>query len=153
MELKVVRYSASKESTLALFLVNSKFAAYTLEDEKRSVKVWGETRIPAGRYKVELRKEGSHHARYAQKFPDIHKGMLHVTNVPNFEYILIHIGNTDDDTAGCLLVADSAIQNITQDGRLNNSTAAYKRIYPEIANAIENGEDVYITYQDEDFLN
>lgn len=152
MELKVVRYSGSEESTLSLFFINGLFAAYSLEDEKRSVKVWGKTRIPAGRYKVVLRKEGTHHARYAKKFPGMHKGMLHVTNVPNFQYILIHIGNTDDDTAGCLLIADSSSQNINQDGRITSSTAAYLRIYPPIADAIERGEDVYITYLNEEFL-
>ncbi|WP_075589858.1 DUF5675 family protein [Labilibacter marinus] len=149
MELNVVRYSSGKESTLGLLFIDGKFACYTLEDEHREVKVPGETRIPAGRYKVKLRTEGSHHWRYKKKFPEIHKGILHVIDVPNFTHILIHIGNTDDDTAGCLLVGESSFSNVTQAGRINNSTIAYKRVYPMIANAIANGEDVWITYQDE----
>ena len=149
MELKVVRYSAGKESTLGLLFIDGQFACYTLEDEHREVKVPGKTRIPAGRYKVKLRTEGSHHLRYQKKFPDIHQGMLHVTGVPNFTFILIHIGNSDDDTAGCLLVGESSISNITQAGRINNSTIAYKRVYPMIAKAIENEDEVWITYQDE----
>ncbi len=121
MELTVLRYASGEESTLGLLYIDKKFACYTLEDEHRDVKVMGETRIPAGRYQVKLRTEGSHHLRYQQKFPDIHKGMLHVTNVPNFQWILIHIGNDDDDTAGCLLVGDTSVSNINQDGRINNS--------------------------------
>ena len=147
MELEVIRYSLSKKSTLGLLMVDSKFSAYTLEDTFHVVKIPGETRIPNGTYKVELRKEGGHHHRYSKRFPEFHKGMLHIINVPNYKYILIHIGNTDDDTAGCLLVGDSSMSNVNSAGRIQNSTDAYKRIYPIIANAIEK-EDVWITYRE-----
>ena len=65
--------------------------------------------MPAGTYKIELRKEGGggFHNKYKKKYGSLHKGMLHVTNVPNFEYILIHTGNSDEHTAGCLLLGDS----------------------------------------------
>ena len=99
-------------------------------------------------YEVDLRTYGSHNERYKQKFPGFHKGMLHIKNVPNYEYILIHIGNDDDDTEGCLLVGDSSMSNITSDGRIESSTIAYKRIYPIIANKIVEGEKVFITYRD-----
>ena len=74
--------------------------------------------------------------------------MLHVLDVPGFEYILIHCGNTDEHTAGCLLVGDSQENNqITKDGFIGKSTQAYKRIYPKIAKAIDNNEKVIITYK------
>ena len=149
MQLTVLRYSVDKESTLGLLFIDRKFACYTLEDEPRKFKIKGETRIPEGTYPVELRKEGGHHARYSRKFPHMHLGMLHVTDVPNFTHILIHIGNTDDDTAGCLLVGNSSISNVKQEGRINSSTVAYENIYPKIATAIKRGEDVFITYHDE----
>ena len=148
MELKVIRYSSSKESTLGLLFINNQFMAYTLEDEKRSVKVYGETCIPAGRYRVQFHTAGKFHARYSVKFPGIHKGMLHVTGVPGFKWILIHIGNDDDDTAGCLLVGDSVNNNNTHDGFISNSTRAYLRIYPPIAEALRNKEEVWIEYFD-----
>ncbi len=153
MELTVLRYSAGKESTLGLLFIEGVFACYTLEDEQREIKVSGETRIPAGRYQVKLRTEGSHHLRYQQKFPQMHQGMLHITNVPGFKWILIHIGNDDDDTAGCLLVGDTSISNINQEGRINNSTVAYKRIYPIITSELVVGEEVWITYLDEKNIN
>lgn len=149
MQLSVLRYSASDESTLGLLFIDGKFECYTLEDEHRDIKVRSETRIPAGTYPVKLRKEGGHHARYSKKFPYFHLGMLHIRDVPNFKWILIHIGNTDDDTAGCLLVGDSAISNVNQEGRINSSTSAYEKIYPKVAERISRGEDVYITYYDE----
>ena len=76
---------------------------YTLEDEQRALKVKGETRIPAGTYNRTKKRRGFH-ARYDKKYPGIHRSMLHVTDVPGFEYILIHTGNTDEHTAGCLIV-------------------------------------------------
>lgn len=152
MELTVYRYSSGKDTTLGMLMINGKFAAYTLEDEARTVKVKSETRIPTGRYKVELRKEGGHHARYSTKFPGIHKGMLHVTNVPGFEWILIHIGNTDKDTDGCLLVGDQSTSNLTEIGNIAYSTQAYLRMYNQVIQAFARKEDVWITYHNENFF-
>ena len=75
--------------------------------------------------------------------------MLHITNVPGFEYILIHCGNTDEHTAGCLLVGDSQENNsLVKDGFIGKSSQAYKRIYPKIAKALQAGEEVKIEYID-----
>ena len=163
MELEVIRFSSGTDSTNGILLevdkyapaphaegyrCKRKFLAYTLEDEYRDEKKYGETRIPDGTYKLDLRKTGGYHQKYSKRFKDIHVGMLHVTNVPGFEYILIHCGNTDEHTAGCLLVGDSQENNqITKDGFIGKSTQAYKRIYPRIAEAIECGEEVTIKYR------
>lgn len=145
MKINLKRYSDNGESTLGLLFIDCKFQCYTIEDEARTQKVYGETRIPEGVYKLGLRKEGGFHNRYRSKFSSgFHKGMLQILDVPNFEYILIHIGNDDDDTAGCVLVGDSANNNTIQDGFISSSTHAYKRVYPKIVEAIENGEDVEI---------
>jgi hypothetical protein len=154
--LEVLRYSSQSDSTLGLLsditsLGKKEFLAYTIEDEKRDVKVMDETRIPAETYKVELRTVGGFNKRYLEKHgEDFHKGMLWIRNVPNFEYVLIHCGNTDDHTSGCLLVGDSAIQNINKDGFIGNSNDAYKRIYPRLANHLLEGGNVNITYVDAD---
>jgi hypothetical protein len=152
MKLKVLRFSSQEDSSSGLlFLEQQKleFLCYTLEDEKRDIKVMGETRVPAGTYKLELRTEGGFHNKYKKKYGKFHKGMLHVTNVPNFEFILIHTGNTDEHTAGCLLVGDSQENNlITKNGFVGSSVNAYKRIYPAIAQAIIEGQEVTIEYID-----
>ena len=161
MELEVIRFSSGTDSTNGIlfetiqqgneidgYFKQKKFLAYTLEDEKRDKKILGETRIPEGVYKMGLRKTGGYHARYSKRFPHIHIGMLHVLDVPGFEYILVHCGNTDEHTAGCLLVGDSQENNqITKDGFIGKSTQAYKRIYSRIAEAIDCGEDVKIIYK------
>ena len=154
MKLEVLRFSSDSDSTLGLlFNVTDKrkFLCFTLEDEFRENKIKGETRIPAGTYPITLRTEGGFNERYTEKFgEDFNKGMLWVREVPGFEYILIHIGNNDDDTEGCLLVGDSQNQNITRSGFIGKSTQAYKRIYPPIANTLVNGGQVSINYIDYD---
>jgi len=159
MKLEVIRFSSEADSTSGLLfdVTNErKFLAYTLEDEHRDAKnekVMHETRIPAGTYKVILRTIGRIHKNYTKRFADIHRGTLHVINVPNFKYILIHCGNTDEHTSGCLLVGDSQTNNqVKKDGFIGQSTNAYKRIYPPIAEAIECGEEVTITYVDYDAI-
>ena len=152
--LEVLRYSSGTDSTLGILSEvgpdGREFLAYTLEDEFREEKVSAETRIPEGTYDVKLRTTGGFHSRYAAKFGDWHKGMLHVQDVPGFEYILIHTGNTDENTMGCLLVADSSQQNITKDGFIGASVDAYKRIYPELAQWLADGNKLTITYIDYD---
>lgn len=151
MKLLNQRYSSNKKSTLGMLFDDTiirKFLCYALEDPHQINKIPGKTRIPAGTYDIELRTVGGFNDRYARKFPNIHKGMLWVKDVPDFKYILIHIGNTVKDTDGCLLVGDGVNQNITVQGSISASTNAYKRIYPLIANPILSGEKVTIQYID-----
>ena len=152
--LEVLRYSSGADSTLGLLSEvgpeGREFLAYTLEDEWREEKVSAETRIPEGTYDIKLRTTGGFHSLYANKFGDWHKGMLHVQDVPGFEYILIHTGNTDEHTMGCLLVADTSQQNITKEGFIGASTSAYKRGYPSLAQWLLDGNKLNITYIDYD---
>jgi len=154
LKYEVLRISSDKDSTSGLLFEiegnKRTFLAYTLEDEQRDVKVWGETRIPAGTYKLGLRTEGGFHNRYKTKYT-FHKGMIHVLDVPGFEYILWHTGNTDENTAGCLLLGNTQTNNrIAKDGFVGNSVDAYKFVYPRVAAAIEAGLDVEVEYIDYD---
>lgn len=152
MEIDIARYNSKDDYTDGMLFINGLFQCFTLEDEDRTVKVYGETRIPNGRYKVELRTVGGFHQRYLNRYgSNFHKGMLWVKDVPNFEYILIHLGNDDDDTAGCLLVG--MIQNADEQGFVGSSSIAYKKIYPIIRDAILSGEEVWINYFDFNGIN
>lgn len=156
MKYEVLRISSQKDSTSGLlFEVNNgkrTFLCYTLEDEQRDVKVWGETRIPEGTYKLTLRTEGGWHNRYLSKFgTPFHKGMIYVNDVPGFEWILWHAGNDDSDTAGCLLLGEGQESNlIKKDGWVSSSVNAYKFVYPRVASAIEAGLNVEVEYIDYD---
>ena len=138
MELELWRYSGGADATLGFLMrwrVSTwEFACFICEDEHRNEKVHGETRIPAGRYKLGLRHAGGMSSRYELNYPRTHRGMIQLLDVPGFEWIYIHIGNDDDDTLGCLLTGEERHERSRSVGR---SRAAYERIYPEIADAIE----------------
>lgn len=140
MRLEVHRFSYTPKYTLGLFYIDDKFECFTLEDTFREVKIPKETCIPYGTFEVKLRTEGTHNEEYAKKFPDIHKGMLHLQDVPNFQYILIHIGNSNADSEGCILVGNQSVKS----GSLVDSTNAYKELYKKIAPVLIKGEKVTI---------
>ena len=141
MKLSILRYAAQPEApTLGLILIDDSFACYTLEDPTRREKVAGDTCIPEGVYQLKLRTAGGMHVRYTKRFPDIHKGMLHVTGISNFSWVYLHCGRTRKHTEGCPLVGDQISSNPpAADALLSKSVRAYERIYPVIAAAIEQG--------------
>ncbi len=140
MELILTRNVHGSDFTLGEIRIGGTLECYTLEDEFRAVKVRGETRIPAGTYTIKLRTSGGFHLNYLKRFGKFfHRGMLHVTDVPGFTHILIHIGNTDEDTAGCVLVGAS--RDVVK-GTIGGSEIAYRRLYPKVAAALLKGEAV-----------
>jgi hypothetical protein len=154
MRVTVKRFADNGDTTLGVLYVDGIFQCFTVEDEERATKVKGETRVPNGVYKIGLRKEGGYHTKYKSRYADMHKGMLCIYNTAgwkivtdkmSFQYILIHTGNTDEHTMGCLLVND-AVSGKTFTG--SSSRDAYVDLYPIIASAIERGEEVTIEYVD-----
>lgn len=140
------RTDAKLKATFGELLIDGKHAAYTLEDMYQPVKIHGETRIPAGTYKILFRTDGEKSVEYQKKYPAMHKGMLWLQNIPDFQYVYIHVGNYPKDTLGCILVGEDADVN---KGMITRSGAAYIKIYPIVAGAIECGEEVTITINDE----
>ena len=136
MKLELKRFSAGNDSTLGLMFVDGEFECFTLEDEYREKKVKGETRIPAGTYKVAKREVVSGLTeKYRSKYPwfDYHF-MLH--DVPNFQYVYIHVGNDDDHTDGCILVGYAIKSNrFNEDNNLTSSGPAFKRLYQKMSDA------------------
>ena len=141
----VKRFHSTDDFTIGKLYLNGKEIGYTCEDEKRENKVMHETRIPAGTYEIKLRTFGGHHEKYAKKFP-FHKGMLWLQDVPKFNSILIHIGNTDDDSSGCLLVGKKA--DLLK-GTISQSTICYTELYLQVLTEFEAGKKVFITIEDE----
>lgn len=145
MKLKLQRFHSSDDFTIGKLFINDLFECYTVEDEKRDQKVMHETRIPAGAYEIKLRTFGGHHEKYLKKF-DFHKGMLWLQDVPKFKDILIHIGNTDDDSSGCIIVGKTA--DLVK-GYVGQSTVAYKEMYNKVMTSFERNERVFIEILDE----
>ena len=146
MELLVKRFHSGSESTLGALFVNGRFNCFTCEDIHRKIKVPGKTRIPAGRFQIKLRAAGGMHKRAS--IHSWHRGMLWLQDVPNFSWIYIHIGNTHENTRGCLLVGAAAYSAKTQGGWLERSGLAYRELYGEVIEAMDRGEEVWITIED-----
>ena len=107
----------------------------TLEDPQQEHKIWGETRIPAGIYRLQLRDQGGMTVRYRNRYPDMHKGMIWLRRVPQFEWVYIHVGNRAVETNGCILVGMKRGEDV-----IYRSREAYELIYPKIAAAIQEGD-------------
>jgi len=118
--------------TLSKIFVDGKFVCLGLEDPIRSVKVKGETGIPAGIYKVGLR----HSPKFSTKYGH---NMLWVQSVVGFEFILVHPGNTKDDTEGCLLVGNT-LGVVNGKIAVLASSTAYNTLYKMVAPAAKAGK-------------
>jgi len=148
MKLNVIRHQFGKDATNGLLFIDGVFECYTLEDEVRDAKVHSETAIPLGTYEIKFRNIGGFDTKYTARYGStFHKGMLELQDVPNFKYILIHTGNTDEHTAGCLLLGETQ-QDLDKgkDGFVGGSGDAYKKMYPKVRDALLNGEKVTIEY-------
>ena len=145
MKLQVVRTQFGKDATNGLLFIDGVFECYTLEDQYQAVKVMHETCIPEGTYDIKFRKTGGFHAKYSARYKNAHYGMLHLQDVPGFTYILIHTGNTDEHTMGCLLVNDSVSGKTFTGG---SSVDAYKDLYPKVEKVLSDGGNVTIEYKD-----
>ena len=142
MIIDLIRTQFGSDATNGMIFLDGVFECFSLEDEYREQKIRGETCIPEGSYEVVLRKEGGFHQRYSSRY-SFHKGMLWVKSVPNFEWILFHLGNTDENTAGCILVGDTQQDlDVSKDVFIGSSGNAYKKFYPKVAEVLENGEEV-----------
>ncbi len=147
MKLQVVRTQFGKDATNGLLFIDGKFECYTLEDQYQAVKVMHETCIPEGEYDIQFRKTGGFHTRYSAKYGNSHYGMLHLQDVPGFTYILIHSGNTDESTSGCLIVGETQQDlDLGKDGFVGQSVKAYKAMYRKVANELLQGKKVSIEY-------
>ncbi len=151
MKLDVIRTQFGADATNGMLFINGVFECFTLEDEVRDVKVYGETAIPKGTYNIEFRKEGGFHNRYSARYKNAHYGMLEIKNIPNFKWVLFHSGNTDENSAGCILVGDTQQDlDVSKDGFIGASRNAYKKMYEKIAVPMVNGEKVTLTISDID---
>ena len=147
MKLTVVRTQFGKDATNGILLVDGIFECFTLEDQYQEVKVMHETCIPEGTYDIKFRTVGGFHERYKGKYGQAHHGMLHLQDVPNFTYILIHAGNTDEHTSGCLIVGETQQDlDISDDGFIGHSGKAYLKLYDKVAKQLLQGRDVSIEY-------
>lgn len=137
MKILVQRDIFTDKSTTSKVYVDDKFFCYGLEDVDRKLecnpecKVYGETAIPRGEYKVII--------DFSQRFQKL---MPRVLDVPGFTGVRIHPGNTQADTHGCLLVGTGRGADV-----VTNSRAAYGKLLDLIEEALDRGKEVTIEYK------
>ena len=147
MKLTVVRTQFGTDATNGMLFIDGIFECYTLEDQYQAVKVMHETCIPEGTYDIKFRTVGGFHEKYKKRYGNDHYGMLHLQDVPNFTYILIHAGNTDEHTSGCLIVGETQQDlDISDDGFIGHSGKAYLKLYNKVAKQLLQGKEVSIEY-------
>lgn len=137
MKLDLYRKPSTDQATLGDLHVDDTFECVTLEDPVRDLgpdgkgKVPGRTAIPAGTYRVVIGPS----PRYAMR------PYMRVQDVPYFQGILIHSGNTDVDTMGCVLVG----QVVDGPDRIHGGSIALPRLFGKVQAALTRGEDVLLT--------
>lgn len=132
MKLKIERVYLRSDYTIGRLYIDRKYFCDTLEDQVRNMteekKVSGKTAIPAGTYEVIVNIS----PKFRRKLPRL-------LNVPGFNGILIHRGNTAEDTSGCILVGENK-----EKGKVINSTQYEQRLTEVLENAQERGEEIII---------
>ena len=147
MELLLKRIARRDTYTIGHLYIDGQYFCDTCEDTDRGLrqdlplsvnqakKRRGITAIPVGRYRVTL---GVKSPKYSKKQYDFCKGFVpRLINVPAFEGILIHIGNTAADSEGCILVGRN-----TKVGMVLESTKTFKALYEVLRKATD---PIYIT--------
>jgi hypothetical protein len=123
------------------------FSCVTLENKITEQKIKGNSAIPSGEYDIEFMKyDTPMNKRYKNMFGINHHGMLHLLDVPNFQSIYIHIGNTHKDTDGCILVGQELIKNSEM---INYSKVTYLAMYKIISKHLLEGVKVKIKIVDD----
>lgn len=144
MNLEVKRFAFGDDSTLGKFFIDGELECFTLEDERRNVKVAKETCIPPGTYRLGVRHNSPMYRHFDDRWP-WHSGMLHLLDVPGFTFVYIHPGNTDEETDGCLLVGVTPAITTAGEFQLTQSRDAYAELYQKIRPVLTGPEIVTLT--------
>lgn len=150
MKLLLKRRFKGPKYTIGSLFINGEYFCDTIEDidrklnnsmteeEIKRIKVYGETAIPYGTYKVDMNtvsskfKDRSWAKPYSGKLPRL-------LNVKGYEGVLIHVGNTAQDSLGCILVGENK-----QVERVVNSTVTFNRLMNILLKAKLKGEEIEI---------
>ncbi len=149
MKLLLKRIALRPTYTIGQMFIDGEYFCDTCEDKVRDEnrngqfdgteqKVYSETAIPYGTYEVAMDIQSPKYKVRAQ-YRFCNGYLPRLLNVPHFVGILIHIGNTAKDSAGCILVGENKAV-----GKVLNSTATFVRLYERLKAASDRGEKIEI---------
>ena len=152
MDVRVERRWKKSTYTIGILTVDGERFCESLEDRDRGLKqsdsplwigakkVYGETAIPTGTYNVAMNVVSPKYSA-VKWYKDLCGGkMPRLLDVPGFDGILIHPGNTALDSCGCILVGRN-----TKVGQVTQSRDTFKKLYRKMKAAHERGEKITIT--------
>ena len=136
MQLRLKRKYLKADYTIGDLYLNDEWFCNTLEDTTRDlnkdgineVMIFGKTSIPYGKYPIILNDS-----------PKFRRTMPRLENVYGYSGVLIHSGNTKEDTAGCILVGENKIA-----GKVINSMVAFQKLFDKLSIAWANKEEITI---------
>ncbi|GAB3022337.1 hypothetical protein GCM10027284_47400 [Cyclobacterium sediminis] len=147
----ILRYIDDGNTTLGMLFIEKKFFAYTLEDTHRDEKIPGGTRIPEGHYKLGINENLSPLTqRYRNRF-NWFSYHIEIKEIPNYDKVYVHIGNTHKDTEGCILIADG-VNAANPEKMILQSQKAYERFYKMVYPKINQNEPLTINILNENWL-
>lgn len=153
MELRIKRIKKTEKVTIGTLSINGAYVCDTLEDKDRGlkstdsladikkVKVWGETAIPTGRYKITLKVKSP---KFSMKkyYADFCGGyMPRILDIPGYSGVLIHRGINETHTEGCILVGKSSGNILTA------SKECFEKVYTILKGASDKGEAITLTIE------
>ena len=153
MKIELIRIFTCPTYTIGKLYVDGEWVCDTLEDTDRGLdqsmsveeikkrKVYRQTAIPTGTYKITMDVQSPKFAQYPF-YRKLCKGYLpRRLKVKGFDVILMHCGSTADNSAGCILIGLNTIK-----GRLTNSQKTYTTFMGlHILPAKKMKEDITIT--------
>jgi hypothetical protein len=119
MLITIKRLYKTDNSTIGELLIDGVWECFTLEDTERPIKIKGETAIQKGTYKVIINQSN----RFKRLLPLL-------IDVPNFEGVRIHSGNSNHDTEGCILVGQTRNKNY-----IGQSRKAFDKLFKKMQTA------------------
>lgn len=147
----VIQIIAKQETyRIGKLYIDGKYFCDTLEDKDRGltqdmsleqiqkIKVYGETAIPVGKYKIDMDTVSP---RFKDKsWAKVCNGKLpRLIDVPGYSGVLVHVGNSDKNSSGCILVGQNKVK-----GQVINSTVTFTELYKLMKTAHDAGEDITI---------
>ena len=151
MELLIDRKWKKQSYTISNLYINGEWFSNVLEDADRglddsmsedmirTLKKPSITAIPRGTYEITLDVVSPKYSK-VQFYKDVCNGKVpRLKNVKGFDGILIHAGNTDKDSSGCLLVGQNKVK-----GQVVNSKETFKQLYKLLQDGKSRGEKIII---------
>ena len=149
MKLLLKRIAKMEKYTIGKLYIDGEYFADTLEDTDRNltstmskdkiakVKVYGKTAIPTGTYVVDMNTVSPKFGKRSWAQPYGGK-VPRLQNVPGYDGVLIHPGNTASDTSGCILVGKNKIK-----GQVLES----QNTFHKLMNILKGDNDITITIE------